>query len=135
MKNKNALLSEQFQNHRKMQNRYPCSTQIHDRSLSWLGTGTSMYILRNSLVLPQQGKHTPLQKGRPSVLRNKSNAQPVYREHYVSCSILCVWVVVLNVAFNNISAISWPLVLLVEESGVSGEKTPTCLKSLTNFIT
>jgi hypothetical protein len=64
-----------YQNRRKMQNRYPCSTQIHDRSLSWLGTGTSMYILRNSLVLPQQGKHTPLQKGGPSVLRNKSNAQ------------------------------------------------------------
>ena len=36
---------------------------------------------------------------------------------------------VLNATFNNISVISWQSVLLVEESGVPGEK------SLTNFIT
>jgi hypothetical protein len=34
---------------------------------------------------------------------------------------LCVKVMVFNATFNNISAISWQLVLLVEESGVSGE--------------
>ena len=37
--------------------------------------------------------------------------------------------------FNNISAISWRSVLLVEETGVPGEKPPTCRKSLTNCIT
>jgi hypothetical protein len=42
---------------------------------------------------------------------------------------------VFNVTFNNISVISWQSVLLVEETGVPGEKPPTCRKSLTNFIT
>jgi hypothetical protein len=43
---------------------------------------------------------------------------------------------VLNDTFNNISAISWRSVLLVEETGVLGENVrPTCLKSLSNFIT
>jgi len=40
---------------------------------------------------------------------------------------------VFNTTFNNISAISWQSVILVEETGVP-EKT-TCRKSLTNFIT
>ena len=34
---------------------------------------------------------------------------------------LLVKVVVLNATFNNISVISWRLVLLVEETGVPGE--------------
>jgi hypothetical protein len=38
---------------------------------------------------------------------------------------------VFNTAFNNISAMS---VLLVDETGVSGEISPTSRKSLTNFI-
>jgi hypothetical protein len=43
---------------------------------------------------------------------------------------------VLNATFNNISAILWQSVLLVEETGVPGENhKPTCRKSLTNFIT
>ena len=46
MKNKNTTLSEQIQNlisnFRETQNRYP-STKIQDYSLSWLGTGTSIY--------------------------------------------------------------------------------------------
>jgi len=33
-----------------------------------------------------------------------------------------VWVMVFNATFNNISVISWWSVLLVEETGVSGEK-------------
>jgi hypothetical protein len=41
-------------------------------------------------------------------------------------------VMVFNTTFNNISAISWWSVLLVEETGVSGENHH---KSLTNFIT
>jgi hypothetical protein len=32
-----------------------------------------------------------------------------------------VWVMVFNATFNNISVISWRSVLLVEETGVSGE--------------
>jgi hypothetical protein len=44
-----------------------------------------------------------------------------------------VKVMVFNETFNNISAISWLSVLLVEETGVSGENhAPTCQKSLTN---
>ena len=44
---------------------------------------------------------------------------------------------VFKVTFNNISVISWWSVLLMEETGVPGErrKPPTCRKSLTNFIT
>ena len=42
---------------------------------------------------------------------------------------------VFNATFNNILITSWRLVLLMEETGVPGEKPPTCRKSLTNFIT
>ena len=45
------------------------------------------------------------------------------------------WFMVFNATFNNIAVISWRSVLLVEETGVSREKPPTCRKSLTNFIT
>ena len=37
-------------------------------------------------------------------------------------SVLFVWLVVFNATFNNISAISWRSVLLVEETGVPWEK-------------
>jgi hypothetical protein len=36
---------------------------------------------------------------------------------------------VFNATFNNISVISWQSVLLVEETGVNGEKPLTCRKS------
>ena len=42
---------------------------------------------------------------------------------------------VVNATFNNISAISWRSVLLVEETGVADEKSRICCESLTNFIT
>ena len=42
---------------------------------------------------------------------------------------------VFNATFNNISVISWWSVLLVEETGVFGQKPPICRRSLTNFIT
>ena len=45
-----------------------------------------------------------------------------------------IWFMVSNATFNNSSAILWRSVLLVEESGVPGDKPPTCRKSLTNFI-
>ena len=32
-----------------------------------------------------------------------------------------VWFMVINATFNNISAISWSFVLLMEETGVPGE--------------
>jgi hypothetical protein len=38
---------------------------------------------------------------------------------------------VFDITFNNISVISWPSVLLVEETGVPSENHS---KSLTNFI-
>ena len=41
---------------------------------------------------------------------------------------------VFNATLNNISAISWRSVLLVEKTGVPGDKLPTCRKSLTNFF-
>jgi len=45
--------------------------------------------------------------------------------------VLGVMVMVFNATFNNISVISWLSVLLVEETGVSGENH----RSATNFIT
>ena len=41
---------------------------------------------------------------------------------------------VFNATVNNISVNIVAAVLLVEETGVPGEKLPTCHKSLTNFI-
>jgi len=46
-----------------------------------------------------------------------------------------VRVMVFNTTFNNMSVISWRSVLLVEETGVPGQKPPTRRKWLTNFIT
>jgi len=46
-----------------------------------------------------------------------------------------VRVMVFNATFSNISGISWQSVLLVEETGVPGNKPQTYHKSLTNFIT
>jgi len=40
---------------------------------------------------------------------------------------------VFNTAFNNISAISWWSVLLMEETKVPKKKPLTCRNSLTNF--
>jgi hypothetical protein len=41
---------------------------------------------------------------------------------------------VFNATVNNISVNIVAAVLLMEETGVPGEKLPTCRKSLTNFI-
>jgi len=49
--------------------------------------------------------------------------------------LIVVWFVVFSTTFNNISAISWRSVLLVEKTGVPWQKPPTCHRSLTNFIT
>jgi hypothetical protein len=43
----------------------------------------------------------------------------------ISVEIAIVCLMVSNATFNNISVISWRLVLLVDETGVLGEP-PTC---------
>jgi hypothetical protein len=48
----------------------------------------------------------------------------IYQNNYASCALNlvgCGWFMVFNATFNNISAISWRSVLLVEETGVPGE--------------
>ena len=40
---------------------------------------------------------------------------------------------VFDATFNNMSAISWRLVLLAEEIEGTRRKPPTCRKTLTNF--
>jgi hypothetical protein len=45
----------------------------------------------------------------------------VYLSRIVDHHCLRVWVMVSNATFNNISVILWLSVLLVEETGVSGE--------------
>jgi hypothetical protein len=51
---------------------------------------------------------------------------PKHREHHVNIYVTGVWfgfgLTVFNVTFNNIAAISWRSVLLVEETGGSGEQ-------------
>jgi hypothetical protein len=45
------------------------------------------------------------------------------RFYYITDSLWCIkMAMVFNATFNNISAISWRSVLLVEETGVLGEK-------------
>jgi len=59
-----------------------------------------------------------------------------YKATFNNISVI-LWQSVLleeEATFNNISAILWQSVLLEEETGVPGEKTTTCRKSLTYFI-
>ena len=76
-----------------------------------------------------------------------SNTMKVSAENLIMLPFnkLCIYIIcdgsdelkqisVIVATFNNISAISWRSVLLVEEIEYP-EKTPTCPKSLTNFIT
>ena len=46
---------------------------------------------------------------------------PSGHQYMSCCNLSLVWFMVFNATFNNISAISWRSVLLVEETGVSGE--------------
>jgi len=48
---------------------------------------------------------------------------------------LFVCLMVFNATLNNTSVIPWRPVLLVEETGYTRKKLPTCRMSLTNFIT
>ena len=52
-----------------------------------------------------------------------------YNKHIMSTCILRVRVMVFNTTFNNISAISWQSVLLVEKIGSTRRKPPTFQKS------
>ena len=58
------------------------------------------------------------------------------RAHVLFTLFVLAWfiIMVFNATFNNISAISWQSVLLVEETGCTWRK-PTCRKSQTSFIT
>jgi hypothetical protein len=47
------------------------------------------------------------------------NASSVFTGGFVN--FCCVRAIVFNATFNNISVITWRLVLLVEETGVPGE--------------
>jgi hypothetical protein len=58
-------------------------------------------------------------------MNNTSLLHLLYNEHltYVVVNIVVVlfrWFMVLNATFNNVSIISWPSVLFVEETGVPG---------------
>jgi hypothetical protein len=59
-----------------------------------------------------------------------------FKRHILNIVIreIGLWVMMLTANFNNISAISWRSLLLVEKTGVRGEKQTTCRKSMTNFI-
>jgi hypothetical protein len=64
------------------------------------------------------------------IKRNQIQPNVKYREvlehtgmktsQYLS-SVVGGWIIVFNATFNNISVISWWLVLLLEETGVPGE--------------
>ena len=58
-----------------------------------------------------------------------------HRTHYSDLQrTIGVTAMVFNATFNKHSVVSWWSVLLVEETGVPGEKPPTCRKSLTNCM-
>ena len=52
---------------------------------------------------------------------------------HTCCDLIDFWC--FNATFNNISAISWRPVLVVEEAAVPGKKPPTMGKQLESFIT
>ena len=59
-------------------------------------------------------------------MTNTSLLHLLHNEHltYIVVNIVVVsfgWFMVFNTTFNNISVISWPSVLFVEETGVPGE--------------
>jgi len=51
----------------------------------------------------------------------EKNHNPPFKLNGPSLIRLVVWFMVFNVTFNNISDISWQLILLVEVTGVPGE--------------
>ena len=62
--------------------------------------------------------------------RQTMNENTIHRKQKIGLD----WIMVFNTTFNNICVISWRSVLLVEETGVPGEKPPTCRKSLTEML-
>jgi hypothetical protein len=61
---------------------------------------------------------------------------PYTWRRWVSTSVFW-WIrfMMFNATFNNISIISWQSVLLVEETGIPGEKHPPAASHWQNFIT
>jgi hypothetical protein len=71
------------------------------------------------------------------VLIPKSHRGRVVLQLLITAKIMLelrVRIKVFTTTFDNISAISWWSVLLVEETGVSGQKPPTCSKSRVIWI-
>ena len=73
-------------------------------------------------------------------MNNTSLLHLLYNEHltYAVVNIVVVlfgWFMVLNATFNNVSIISWPSVLFVEETGVpGGNHRPTQVTDKLYFI-
>ena len=67
-------------------------------------------------------------------LKQQTEALVIYIAQVLNDSRFRLKFMVLDATLNNISAISWQSILLVQETGVPG-KPPTCHKSLANFIT
>ena len=59
----------------------------------------------------------------------------MYKNYDLIVIRLVDWSMVFNATFNNISVISWRLVLLMEETEVPEENHGPVAKSLTNFTT
>ena len=55
-------------------------------------------------------------------MQNINNLTPKFSTDIYLLKLGLVWFIVFNATFNNISVISWWSVLLVEETGVPGEK-------------
>jgi hypothetical protein len=53
--------------------------------------------------------------------KNSSTIEKSYFDSHVTSVLRWVKVMVLNATFNNISVISWRLILLMEETGVPEE--------------
>jgi hypothetical protein len=53
--------------------------------------------------------------------KNNSTIEKSYFDSHVTSVLRWVKVMVLNATFNNISVISWRLILLMEETGVPEE--------------
>jgi len=69
-------------------------------------------------------------------MKNVFSRESQWKQNVISCAMVKrVRVMVFNATFNNISAISWWPVLLVEEEGVPGKNQQPATMSLTNFIT
>ena len=71
-----------------------------------------------TLVLSEKKNLNETKNHNPLPLQVKWSVPKLLLETY---KLLMVWSMVLNATFNNISVISWRLVLSVDETGIPGE--------------